>query len=96
MAKDLSLSSSILERDSEINTRAFQDTEQSLASFGNLVEEIKTLTDSFLSCSVSYVKRKGNFVSQNLARYVKHVSSSVIWVEEVPPHIVPILMADFS
>ena len=56
LAKDLRLSSIILEGDSEIITRALQDTEQSLASFGNLVEESKSLADSFLSCNVSYIK----------------------------------------
>ena len=52
LAKDLSLSSIILEGDLEIITRALRDTEQSLASLGNFVEEIKILTSSFLSCSV--------------------------------------------
>ena len=56
LAKDLRLSSIILEGDSEIITRALQDTEQSLASFGNPVEESKSLANSFLSCNVSYVK----------------------------------------
>ena len=56
LAKDLRLSSIILEGDSEIITRALQDTEQSLASFGNPVEESKSLANSFLSCNVSYGK----------------------------------------
>ncbi|XP_075675220.1 uncharacterized protein LOC142644519 [Castanea sativa] len=78
LVKDLRLSSIILKGDSEIVTRALQDIEQSLASFGNLVEESKLLVDSFLSCNVFYVKRKRNSVAHNLTRYAKHVSGLVV------------------
>ena len=78
LAKDLNISSITLEGDSEIITRALQDAEQSFASFGNLVEEIRFHADSFLNCNVSYVKRKGNFVAHSLARHAKHVSGLLV------------------
>ena len=93
-AKDLNLSSIILEGDSEIITRALLVEDQSLASYGNIIEEIRFHADSFLNFRVSHVKRKGNFVAHNLARHARHVSGLVVWMEEVPSHILPILLAD--
>ena len=95
-AKELNLSSIILEGDSEIITRALQAEDQSLASYGNLIEEIKFHVDSFLNFRVSYVKRKGNSVAHNLARHARHVSGLVVWMEEVPPHIISVLLADYG
>lgn len=85
LAKDLNLSSITLEGNSEVITRALQDEEQSFASFGNLVEEIRFHADSFLNCNVSYVKRKGISVARSLTRHAKHVRGLVVWREEVPP-----------
>ena len=82
LAKELNLSSITLEGDSEIINRAFQDAEQSFATFGNLIEEIKLHADSFLNCNFSYVKRKGNSVAHSLARHAKHVSGLFVWREE--------------
>ena len=69
-AKDLNLSSIILEGDSEIITRALQAEDQSLASYGNIIEEIKFHANSFSNFRVSHVKRKGNSVAHNLVRHV--------------------------
>ena len=94
LVKDLSLSSIILEGDSEIITQAVQAEEQSLASYGNLIKEIRFHADSFLNFRVSHVKRKGNSVAHNLARHARHVSGLVVWMEEVPSHILLVLLAD--
>ena len=96
LARDLNLNSIILEGDSQIITRAIQAEEQSLASYGNLIEEIKIHANSFLNFRISHVKRKGNSIAHNFARHAKHVSGSVVWMEEVPSHILPILLAEAS
>ena len=63
LAKELNLSSITLEGDSEIINRALQDVEQSFATFGNLIEEIRFHVDSFFNCNFSYVKRKNELYS---------------------------------
>ena len=55
LAKDLNLSSIILEGDSEIITNAIRAEEQSLASYGNLIEETKLHANSFLNFRISHV-----------------------------------------
>ncbi|XP_030940101.1 uncharacterized protein LOC115965032 [Quercus lobata] len=91
LARELNLSSIILEGDSEIINRAIQAEEQSLASYGNLIEEIKLHAESFLSFRISLVRRNRNSVAHSLAR---HVSGLIVWMEEVPSHILPVLLAD--
>ena len=91
LVRDLNLSSIILEGDSEIIARAIQAEEQSLASYGNLIEETKLHANSFLNFRISHVKRNRNFVAHSLAR---HVSGLVIWMEKVPSHILPVLLAE--
>ena len=93
-ARELSLSRVILEGDSEIINRAIQAEEQSLASYGNLIEEIKLQAESFLSFRSSHVKRNRNSVAHSLARHARHVSGLVVWMEEVPSHILSVLLAD--
>lgn len=68
-AKELNLSSIILEGDSETITRALQAEDQSLASYGNLIEEIRFYVDSFLSFGVFHIKGKENFVTHILTRH---------------------------
>ena len=94
LARDLNLSSIILEGDLQIITRVIQAEEQSLASYVNLIEEIKSHAESFLSFRISHVKRNRNSVAHSLARHAKHVSGLVVWMEEVPSHILPVLLAD--
>ncbi|XP_030936743.1 uncharacterized protein LOC115962006 [Quercus lobata] len=91
LATDLNLSSIVLKGDSEIITRAIQAEEQSLASYGNLIEEIRLHVDSFLNFRITHVKRKRNSVTHRLAR---HVSDLVVWMEEVPSHILPVLLTE--
>ena len=94
LAKELNLSSITLEGDSEIINRALQDVEQSFATFGNLIEEIRCHVDSFLDCNFTYVKQKRNYVVHSFVRHMKHVSGLVVWKEEVSPPIVSVLLAD--
>ena len=94
LARDLNLSSTVLEGDSEIITRAIQAEEQSLASYGNLIEEIRLHADSFLNFRISHVKIKRNSVAHSLTRHARYVSGLVVWMEEVPSHILPALLTE--
>ena len=48
---------------------------------------------SFNFCHFSHIRKQGNCVTHNLAR---HVSGLLVWMEDVPPHINSILLADFG
>ena len=44
----------------------------------------------------SHVKREGNKIAHSLAKYAKHISDFVVWMEGVPPHCFSIIEADLA
>ena len=44
----------------------------------------------------SHVKREGNKVTHNLARYTKYIFDFVVCIESVPPHYFPVFQADLT
>ena len=85
-AAKLGISSIVLEDDSEIVIKALVSEDTSFAVHGHLVEEAKLLSASFIFCSFSHVKRQGNSAAHHLARHARHVSSQLVWLENVPPN----------
>ena len=69
-AQELNLSSIILECDSEIIFKALRSNEDSLSPYGHLIAEAKLISDSFCSITFNHVRRQGNYVAHNFARYV--------------------------
>ena len=44
----------------------------------------------------SHVSRMGNMVAHNLAQHARHVKGFSIWTEDVPPHLIHVLYADYG
>ena len=44
----------------------------------------------------SHVRRQGNFVTYNLARHAKHVIGFSMWMDNVPPHLNTIILANMK
>ena len=85
----------ILEGDSETVIKTLNSEEESLSTFGHILTAAKKMTES--TCfSFSHVRRVGNFIAHNLTKYVRHVSSYLVWIEDVSPHIYSVLLADIG
>ena len=69
-AQELSISSIILECDSEIIIEVLRSNEDSLSQYGHLIAKAKLISDSFCSITLNHVRRQDNFVAHNFARYV--------------------------
>ena len=67
----------------------------SLASFGLLIEDVKAIDESFQCISFSHVRKEGNIVTHNLVRQARHVTSYLVWMEDVPSHSLVAYQADF-
>ena len=93
LAKELQFNSIVLEGDSAIITRALQAEELSLASFGNIIVEAQSYAKTFHSFKVNHINQRGKSVAHKLARHVRHISGLVVWMEEIPPHLISILLA---
>lgn len=83
----------MVEGDFETVIKTLTSEEESFASFSHLISAVRPIIDSFTQISFSHIRRATNVVTQNLAR---HVSSYSVWTENVPPHLLNVLLADFG
>lgn len=74
LARDLGLSSIVLEGDSKTTIDALLCESPSLTDYGNLIDEAKELAKEFMNIEFSHVLRQGNSATHNIARHTRHVS----------------------
>ena len=77
-ARELGLSSIILEGDSEVVINALKSTESSQASFGHLIDSVKPSLKGFTYICFLHTRRLGNFAAHNLAKHARHVRNSLV------------------
>ena len=74
--------------------KSLREDASSLTPFGLLIDDVKSLANSFDELSYSYTKREGNQVAHGLAKYAKSITDFVVWMEDVPPQLLSILQTD--
>ena len=75
---------------------ALKCEDQSFTSFRHLISEVKFYAKFFQSFSFSHICRQGNSIAQNFTKHLRHVSSLLVWIEDVPPTLNNVLLADRS
>lgn len=75
---------------------ALKNEDKSLASFGHLLDFVKPTIIAFSSISFSQARKLGNFVVYNLAKHVKHIRCSDVWLEVVPSHLHDVFVANYD
>ena len=95
-AMDLNLPSFIVEGDSEVVISALRKEEDSFSSFGHLIFSIKHYLQSCSCISFSHTRRMGNLVAHSLTKFAKHLVDLSVWMEDVPPQVHDVLLADFG
>ncbi|XP_065629932.1 uncharacterized protein LOC136067675 [Quercus suber] len=93
---ELGVSSIIIEGEFEVVIKAMRSEEESLSTYGHLIAAARQIMDSFSSLSFTHTHRQGNNLAHNLARHARHVSSYLVWREDVPPQLQSVLQADFG
>ena len=83
IAAEIGLRDVVIEGDSEIIFNHLTSDSVCLASFGNLVADVKFAAQAFCHCSFSHVKRNGNFVADKLVKLAKHAIVPQIWLEDI-------------
>ena len=76
----------ILEGDLEHVINTLSSNEDSLSPFGHILDSAKALTES-RCISFFHVRRLGNSIACNLAKYTRHVSGYLVWMKDVPPYL---------
>ena len=96
LAMDLNLPSFIVEGDSKVVISALRKEEESFSSFGHLISSIKFYLP-FCNCvSFSHTRRSGNLDAHFLAKHVRLIDNFSVWMEDIPPQIVDVLLADLG
>ena len=93
-AQELGLVDFVLEGDSEVVINSLRSNEVSFSLFGHLLESAKSMLVSSTCIKFSHVRRSGNKIAHNLARHARNVRGLLVWVEDVPPHLIDVLFAN--
>ena len=93
-ALEIGITTAILEGDSETIVKELMEPNPSLALHGHLIQDVKSLQNSFNSLNFTHVRREGNNVAHALARWAIKKPNLTVWMEDVPPDIRQFVMAD--
>ena len=95
-AKDLGLSSIVLEGDSKITIDGLMGEDSSLAEYGHLIDEAKEIAKKLIEVEFNHVQRQANNVAHNIARHARHVSKFLVWMEDVHPHLFSVIQVNLT
>ena len=93
-ALEIGINKAILEGDSETIVKELMESTPSLALHGHLIQDVKSLQNSFNFLSFTHVHRQGNNVAHALARWAIKQPNLTVWMEDVPLDIRQLVMAD--
>ena len=95
-ASQLGFHRAILESDSLTLATTLRNSSTFLSLDGLLMEDIKFHATSFIQLCYSHVRREGNKVVHKLARHALYISDFSVWMENVPPLLLPIVLEDIA
>ena len=61
-----------------------------------MLNEIRSLVNLFYELHYSHIKREGNIVAHKLALHAICVLDVVVWMENVPPLLFSVVLADIA
>ena len=93
---ELGLDNITLEGDSEVLIKSLVNGNNSLAHYGHLLTDIHVLMTRFSSLHLSHVMRHCNSLAHALARRASSTPDLSIWMEEIPPNLNSVYLADLS
>ncbi|XP_023924335.1 uncharacterized protein LOC112035736 [Quercus suber] len=93
-AKDIGLTSIILEGDLKSAIEGLKCKSSSLIEYGHLLVEARDVANQLDLVEFQYMPRQANKSAYNIARHARHVSEFTMWMEDVPPHLVSVIQAN--
>ena len=82
-AIDLDLRDVVFEGDSEVIFKHLSSDQPSMAAFGHIVEDARSLAVMLRRFSFSHLKHKGNMVADKLTKQAKFLYEPKIWLEDI-------------
>ena len=93
---DLRVQHAILETDSLVLVKALHEGTEFLPTVGLVLDESRNMVNFFTELHYSHVKREGYIVNHKLARYAICVLDFAVWMEDVPPPLFRVVLADIA
>ena len=93
--QEVGLAESIFEGDSQSVILALQRNTMVNSGIGHLVKDVLSSVNSLWRWSFSHTYRQGNAMAHALARRARLCESYEVWMEDVPPDITVVLLANF-
>lgn len=64
-----------------------------MSSIGHLLQNAKCHIETFgNSFFFSHVRREGNSITHNLTKHTLHVTSFLVWIEDIPPVLLYVII----
>ena len=95
-AWDLGLRDIILEGESQTVMAAIANHDPGPIQVKNLIASIKSWKSMFSVWQSSFTRRDGNKATHQMAKYAKHISNCISWVEDTLPIIASQILHDVS
>ncbi|XP_030924722.1 uncharacterized protein LOC115951707 [Quercus lobata] len=93
-ALELGLNRVVVEGDSTVIINALLHGADCMASFGNILGDIRMHSDVFQIVEFASVNHKCNAVADALAKKAKTVRGVQVWLSDLPADIAPLLLFD--
>ncbi|XP_075665390.1 uncharacterized protein LOC142635059 [Castanea sativa] len=82
-ALELGFEEVVFEGDSETITNAINSTSPCLSSFGNILDDVRSLALNFVSAIFVHIKRQGNAVADKFAKASKFSTCPHFWLNDI-------------
>ncbi|XP_057452882.1 uncharacterized protein LOC130744739 [Lotus japonicus] len=93
LAKDLGFDRVLLETDSLLFVKQWENNQSGISYLGDVVRECKYISSAFSLCTVSHVKRACNVVADFISN-LAFTQQENCWIEEDPPGASILIFAD--
>ena len=94
--QEIGIGGAVLERDSELIIKSLKAGGNTIASAEPLIQDAILFSISYSKLQYSHCRREGNRLAHNLARCSINVSNYVVWMEEVPNHLLSVIQQDLA
>ncbi|XP_030958373.1 tropinone reductase-like 3 [Quercus lobata] len=86
---ELGMAQSIFEGDSESVYKALKSGDVGHSSIGQYVKDIMSISGLIRTFSFSHIRRQGNCVAHVLTKRARFAFPLLVWMEHVPPDVIP-------